>query len=408
MTDIQNLEILVIGAGMNGGAMACALAQAGFTVGVVERQTPLLEWDASDYDPRVSALTRASQNLLRNLDVWPAMQSERVAAYGAMHVWDAGGDGRIHFDAAEIGEADLGHIVENRVTTKALWQRLLREENVTLIDADSLQSFRREGRRMHVELGFGRQLRCELIIGADGAGSRVRQLAAIGAHGWNYDQHAVVTTVRTEKPHQATAWQRFMPNGPLALLPLDQPHYSSIVWSTHPEHAEELLALPEDAFLQQLTSASEAVLGRALACSRRAAFPLRLSHARDYVAPGLALIGDAAHTIHPLAGQGVNLGFLDVAELSRVLIDARKRRRPLGDQLALRKYERARKTDNLAMQAGMDGFKRLFSNANPLLRGIRDAGMNLTDRAVPLKHQIMRHTLGSRGDAPLLKHRSTP
>ncbi len=408
MAEHESTRILIAGAGMNGGAMGVALARAGFEVTLIEPHPPLLEWNADDYDVRVSALTRASQNLLDNLGAWRAMRADRVAAYQAMHVWDAGGRGCIHFDAAEIGEPDLGHIVENRVTTRALWQCMRELENLRLIDDDALAGLRAEGQAMRAELNSGRVLRAELVIGADGARSRVRELAGIASNARDYDQHALVATIETERPHQATAWQRFLPSGPLALLPLADPHRCSIVWSTAPAHAEELLELEDSAFARQLTSASEAVLGQVLGCGPRALFPLRRSHASAYVTPGIALIGDAAHTIHPLAGQGVNLGFLDVAELCRVLEDSARRHRPLGDLHTLRKYERARRGDNLLIQTGMDGFKQLFGNANPLLRAVRDGGMNLTDRVTPLKHLIMRQTLAGRSDAPLLRRPATP
>ncbi len=402
---------LIVGAGMNGGAMALALARSGIDVCVIESRPPLLDWPAGDYDLRVSALTRASQNLLDKLGAWDEMRAERIAPYRAMHVWDAAGRGTIHFEAQEIGEPDLGHIVENRVTTKALWQRLQALDKVRLIENDELVAFERTSgarARIRAELASGRRIHAEVLIGADGARSKVRQLSGIACTGWDYDQHALVATIETEQPHQATAWQRFLPSGPLALLPLDAPRRCSIVWSTAPDHAEELLELPEAAFNRQLTSASEARLGRILGSGPRAVFPLRRSHASAYVAPGVALIGDAAHTIHPLAGQGVNLGFLDVAELHRALLNAMRRQRPLGDLAALRRYERARKADNLLMQAGMDGFKRLFSNTNPLLRMLRDNGMNLIDHSPPLKRLIMRQALEGRGSSALLHRPATP
>jgi 2-octaprenylphenol hydroxylase len=394
-------QIAVIGGGMVGAALACALGQNGFRVVLVEAKLPAEDWPADSHDLRVSAITRASQNLFRNLGAWDAMVAARVTPYRAMQVWDAGGFGEIRFDAADLGEPDLGHIVENRVIQRALWQRLRTLPQLQLLCPDSVTGLEPVAEGMRVWLAGGGALQAQLVIAADGARSRVRDFAGFETKGWAYDQQAVVATVRPAQGHGGTAWQRFLPTGPLALLPLD-PGLFSIVWSTTPARAEELLAMDDAAFGAALTAASEGRVGEISAAGPRAAFPLRLQRVVDYVKPGVALVGDAAHVIHPLAGQGVNLGLLDAATLVDVLAGARSAGRPLGSLATLRRYERARKGDNLAVQFAMDGFKRLFSNELPPLRLVRNLGLRLADRYGPLKQLFARTALGGGGEQPTL------
>jgi len=283
----------------------------------------------------------------------------------------------------------------------ALWQRLQNVDNVSLICPAACTGLRRERDRMHVQLADGRTLSARLVVGADGAQSRVRQLAAIPTHGWHYDQHGVVATVRTEYSHRETAWQRFLPSGPLAFLPLHDGR-CSIVWSTAPQQAARLTQLDQIEFCDELGRAFDHKLGRILECGERAVFPLRLQHTERYVAPGLALIGDAAHVVHPLAGQGVNLGVLDAAALAEVILDAHAAGKDIGDFTVLRRYERWRKGDNLMMMAVMDGFKRLFGSDWRAVQTLRSAGLSLTDRITPVKNLIIRHAMGYSGDLPRL------
>ncbi len=324
----QHFDLIIVGGGMVGGALGCAVAEAGFEVCVIEAREPKTEWPADEVDLRVSALSRASQRILENLGVWQRMLGLRVSPYSDMHVWDAGGDGSIHFSAADIGEPNLGHIVENRVTQLALWERLGELPSVTRLcpaEIDSLET----GASPSLSLKGGRRLQARLIVAADGRESLVRKLALIGTQGWDYDQHAIVATVKPERHHQYTAWQRFMPTGPLAFLPLDDGR-CSIVWSTSPELARELMSMQKLSFCKALTTASDRVLGEIVETGPRGVFELRLGHAETYIREGLALVGDAAHAIHPLAGQGVNLGFLDAATLVEVLTEARDSGRKIG------------------------------------------------------------------------------
>jgi len=394
-------DLAIVGAGMVGGALACALGQKGFRIALIEQRAPDSNWSAEQVDLRVSALTRASQRILENLGVWHRMMEMRVTPYRGMLVWDSSGSGSIRFDAAEIGEPDLGHIVENRVTQLALWECLCRLESVVRFCPASVQRLQLGEAGPWLELDNGKRIRAQLIVAADGAHSKIRELAAITSSGWSYDQHAVVATVRPEKHHGDIARQRFMPNGPLALLPIDN-GCCSIVWSTAPEHADHLLQLDDGDFCQQLESASQGVLGAILEVGPRGRFPLALRHADRYVSEGLALVGDAAHGIHPLAGQGVNLGFLDAAVLAETLLDSRKGERPLGALARLRRYERTRKGHNLEMLALMDLFKRFFSNDNQPLAVLRNFGLNLVDAMGPLKRALVRRAMGMTGELPEL------
>jgi len=393
-------QVAIVGAGMVGSTLACALASRGFRVALVEAGLPVPESQWPAFDMRVSAITRASERIFRSLDVWEGMSARRVSPYREMHVWDAGGLGAIHFDSADIGEPTLGHIVENRVTVAALEARLAGLEGVTWRRPARIVGMARGDGETRLELDDG-GLTAELVVGADGVRSRVRELAGIAVAGADYGQQALVATVRTEKPHRETAWQRFLPGGPLAFLPLLD-GYSSIVWSAPPGQVQTLLSQDDEAFCLSLTEAFEARLGAVEWVGPRAAFPLRHQHAENYVQPGLALVGDAAHAIHPLAGQGVNLGLLDAASLAEVLAAARDQGRGAGERRVLRRYERWRKGHNLATEAIMGGFKRLFGSQAPLVPTVRGLGLKLTDAAVPAKRIIMRRAMGLQGDLPAM------
>jgi 2-octaprenylphenol hydroxylase len=386
---------------MVGAATSLALAQQGFRVIQIEVHEPQSGFDAAVIDNRVSALTRASQNLLENLGVWSAMQGMRVTPYSDMHVWDAGGKGVIHFDAADIAEPCLGHIVENHVTQLALWQAISAHDNIEIICPDKVVQLKREAGQSVLQLASGGEVRAGLVVAADGRQSAMRDLLGIGTHGWPYDQHALVATVTTAAGHADTAWQRFLPNGPLAYLPLHD-NYSSIVWSTTPEQAAELKQLPDDQFCTALTQASETRLGEVTSVQARAIFPLELKHADTYISEGFVLIGDAAHAVHPLAGQGVNLGFLDVASLVDVLLQVRQQGRELGGLHSLRRYERSRKGSNMGMLAAMDGFKRLFGSQLLPVKLARNAGLSIADVFSPLKNFLVSYAMGLQGDLPPL------
>jgi len=317
-----------------------------------------------------------------------------------MHVWDRAGLGEIHFAAGDLGEPDLGHIIENRVIVRALWQ-VLRQAGVDVLAPVRVTALEHDERGADIRLEDGAVVEAGLLVGADGARSQVRELAGIDSRSESYEQHAVVATVRTDAGNRATAWQRFLPDGPLALLPLAQDLFS-IVWSTAPDEAERLCAMPEDAFNEQINVASEGRAGDLSLVGSRAAFPLRLQHADNYVLPGLALVGDAAHVIHPLAGQGVNLGFLDAGSLVDALVAGRARGRAPGAMRTLRGYERSRRGHNTATQLAMDGFKHLFGSDNGLFVVARNLGLGVAGGVGPLRRQFERVALGYGLDLPSL------
>lgn len=394
-------DLVVVGGGMVGAALVCAVALQGLRVALVEGRLPQHAWPKGEVDLRVSALSRASQRILARLGAWERMVGLGVSPYREMRVWDAEGSAEIHFDSAQLGEPDLGHIVENRVTQLALWERLEAFEGVTRYCPEQLARLHLGSDEVEVVLGGGAVLRAALVVGADGRDSSVRAQAGISTQGWSYDQLAIVANVRPERWHQETAWQRFLPTGPLAFLPLRDGR-CSIVWSADEPRARELMALDEAGFADALAEAFEQRLGPVLEVGPRAAVPLRVEQAERYVLPRLALIGDAAHAVHPLAGQGVNLGFLDAAVLAEALRVARAAGRDIGALRVLRRYERARWGDNLAMLAAMDGLKRLFGNPLPPIARLRNLGLGLTDRLPPLKSLFMRQALGLSGDLPPL------
>lgn len=403
----KDFDLLIVGAGMVGSALACAMADTRLRIGLLDSQ-PLepipAPATASGFDPRVSALSAASEQILKSLGAWQRLPADASSPYRNMCVWDAEGTGEVHFDAQSLGELRLGHIVENYQVQNALLQQLT-ESRVTLLPGLKVQGLVREETGWRLDGTEGQRLRAPLVVAADGARSRLRELAGFAMREWDYMHHAVVTTVQLSQPHQHTAWQRFLPSGPLAFLPLPSrrdKHYCSIVWSLLPQRADVVMALDDAGFCAALTDALESRLGPVLAADRRVSIPLRQRHAKQYAMPGLVLVGDAAHSIHPLAGQGVNLGFLDAAVLSDVLHAALERGESLAELAVLQCYERARMGSNLAVMAAMEGFERLFHAQALPLRWLRNAGMTLFDQAPMVKSGVMRRAMGLSGELPSL------
>ena len=406
MKTAENYDVAVVGAGMVGATLALALAQAGIRVALIESRHP----DTTLHEPfdlRVSAITQASQHIFEALNVWPKMQARRVSPFREMHVWDATGDGQIQFDSADLGQTELGHIIENSVVTAALHEQIAQQEYISLLCPFICKSFQIDAEAISITAEDQTVIQARLLVGADGSRSWVRQQAGISVRGWDYDQAAVVTYVKTTHSHHETAWQRFMPDGPLAFLPLLD-GYSSIVWSTTPAHARYLSDLDEEKFCLALADAFEHKLGEVTTCGPRANFPLRFMLTQHYIQSRLALVGDAAHTMHPLAGQGVNLGLEDAAALAEVLIEAHKQRQDVGQMKVLRRYERWRRADNLPMLSVVDGFKRLFGSDVPAVRWLRNTGMSIVDLISPLKHNLITQAMGSKGSRPKLSRGMIP
>ena len=389
--------ILIAGAGVVGLATAALLATGRcadrLRVRVLEaRAQP--EWRADEMDLRVYALSRASQRALASVGAWQRVASRRACAYRRMHVWE-GTDpaaGALEFDSAEIAEPDLGHIVEDSLLRRALAEVLAAAPNAELAHGAGLEGVDIDARAARVRLADGRAAQGTLLVAADGSESAIRGLLELPVVSRSYGQTGLVTHVASERPHRETAWQRFLPGGPLAFLPLADGR-SSVVWSCPSERAAELMAAEPDAFLAELQSASAGVLGELGPCSQRAGFPLQAMHARRYCAPRAVLVGDAAHTVHPLAGQGMNLGLLDAAALARVIEDAVLAGEDPGDLKVLRRYERERKGANLEMLFALDSLHRLFALpawAAPL----RGAGLRAVDSSPAAKRFFMRRALG--------------
>ena len=402
-TSFQQVDVAIIGAGLVGQSLAAALCHddPGLRIAVLDPACktgvePASGTAIEDFDLRVSALTARTQSFLTRIGAWQHLPEQRARAYHLMEVWDAEGTGRVHFDAADLHAPCLGHIVENRQTLWAIQQQLEQADSVSLmpIAVNAIDNQNADG-QTPVLLANGETVLAKLVVGADGAHSRVRQWAGLPTREWDYGHHAIVATVRTAKPLQATAWQRFRPEGPLAFLPMpEDEHLASIVWSTIPDEANMLMALDTDDFCAQLGEAFEYQLGTVLECSARAAFPLRQRHAKRYWTDGVVVAGDAAHTIHPLAGQGVNLGFKDVEVLAEEILKASQRGLSPGHASVLARYQRRREADNLTTMAAMESFKRLFGADSTLIRVLRNTGMRQFDRLLPIKQHAMMTAMG--------------
>jgi 2-octaprenyl-3-methyl-6-methoxy-1,4-benzoquinol hydroxylase/2-octaprenylphenol hydroxylase len=386
------LDVAVVGGGMVGAAAALALARTGFAVALLDAREPA-PWAAADeVDLRVVGLAPSSIALLDELGVWPSIRSARASGYDRMVVWDAESGATIRFDAADEGRDVLGYIVENALVQASLWHALEDAGVRRVVPAEVVALAQRDD-RAQLELADGQALSARLVVAADGATSPLREMAGIGTHGRDYAQRAVVAHVETSRPHERTAWQRFLPTGPLAMLPLADGR-SSIVWSLPDAEARRVLALDDDAFREALGMASDFRLGPIGAVTRRAAFPLRLNLADRYEATRLVLLGDAAHAVHPLAGQGVNLGLRDVVELRDTLRDARDAGRDIAATHVLRRYARRRRSADGLDAWSFDALARIYAWQAPPLVAARAAGVRLLDAFGPLKRRIARHAAG--------------
>jgi 2-polyprenylphenol 6-hydroxylase len=417
----RDFDVIIVGAGVIGAAMAGLLVARKLStparVAIIADRFPAAsaaDTDATsahatlsgasvadlDWDLRVFALSRASQRLLEICGVWDSLPRDRLFAYERMCVWDASGaprgKGSIEFDCAEIGEPNLGFIVEGRALQSQCIQAALRSGVVTI--EGQLDSVAIGDADASIRLTDGRELRSQLLIAADGTESKTRALLGIETAGHAYHQDALVAHVRTATPHRNTAWQRFLGSGPLAFLPLPDGR-SSLVWSAARPEAARLAALDRSAFGAALTAASGEVLGECQLTTAVVSFPLKLQYALEYARPRAVLLGDAAHAVHPLAGQGLNLGLLDCAALADVLGGAGVGEQ-FGEYKLLRRYERWRRSENLLAAAALDGLERLFSSTDPLSTGLRMAALSAVDKVPFIKGRFAQRALGLAGDVP--------
>jgi 2-octaprenylphenol hydroxylase len=398
----QQFDIVIVGAGMVGLTLASLLAQSehcdNLNITVIDAGKKPTFTRESDISLRVSAIASGSAGLFARLGVWDEIVKTRACPYQDMRVWDAAGnvDGpeTLHFDAAEFAVPQLGFIIENVLIQVALLNSL-KASNVNVMFETPITSLNRIGERYAVELAGGEKIRADLLIGADGAASFVRTSAGIGVKSWLYSQTAFVTHLQPQKNHCHTAWQRFLNTGPVGLLPLSDGRVST-VWSTTAGQAAAALKATDEQLQVMLTDATDNVLGQLTPSGPRGSFPLKAQHADHYVLAGLALVGDAAHAVHPLAGQGANLGLADAETLATVIADALSANENPGDLPVLRKYERARKGANKTMLHFIDGLNRLYSNDSTPLARLRGTGMRLFNNSGPIRQRAVHVALGIR------------
>lgn len=384
-------DVIVVGAGVVGAAMALALVRDGFDVALVEAK-PAAPWTAEDeIDPRVVALAPDAVALFQDLGVWPSVVQARACAYSQMRVWDAIAPGELAFNARDRGEAALGWIVENRLLQHVLWQALVRASDSGasphLRVPGEVTGIENDDARVVASLADGTQLRACVLVAADGANSPIRKMLGITTREHDYGQRAVVAHVATERSHEDTAWQRFQPGGPLAFLPLSDGR-CSIVWSLPESEANRVLALDDAAFCNELGCAIDFRLGRITTSTRRLAFPLRMRLAERYVAGRTLLMGDAGHAVHPLAGQGLNLGLRDVANLRRQLLKARSNGKDFGVSHVLRRYERERRSENALAANSFTLIERSFNSEAVALAGLRGLALQVANRVSPIKRLL--------------------
>ncbi|MCP4077583.1 MAG: UbiH/UbiF/VisC/COQ6 family ubiquinone biosynthesis hydroxylase [Gammaproteobacteria bacterium] len=383
----NKFDVLVLGAGMVGATTALALASNGYSVGLVERQDvdQLNTALPADFDLRVSAISPASQQLLHELGVWNDVTQLRCCDYQKMKVWHENGSALMQFSSEQIATSHLGSIVENRLLQAVLLQHLKPLPNVKIFKQQEVISLQQLDDRVQISTTNNSMLEAELLIAADGRESTARKLLNLPVTSGSYAQTAIVANVTTEKPHESTAWQRFLVTGPLAFLPLSNGQ-SSIVWSADTARAEELLQLPDKDFMLQLSEAFEFRLGSITAMSTRAGFSLSWHTADKWLDGRVLLMGDAAHGVHPLAGQGVNLGFADVAALQGLL----KPGQPVYQYRLLRAFERQRKAEAVTATHLFSALKLFYAQQSPALCGIRDAGMSVVDKNAVIKRLVLQ------------------
>ena len=399
----RKFDALIVGAGMVGATAACLLARSGFSVAILEAREPQVFDSTGEVGLRVSAFSPGAQDILAEAGAWRQIEQQRHCPYRRMRVEDRDESVVIAFSAPEFGLERLGTIIENQLVQWSLWQTLQVMGGVEIICPDQLEALEYEDDEPVARLSSGRSLRCRLLVGADGANSKVRKMLGIDQDHWEYCQQGIVSVIETSQPNPGIAWQRFMQGGPLAFLPL-QDGTSSIVWSRPEAEARRLLKLGDDEFCAELEQAaageSQTWPGTIRTCGLRAAFPLTMQLSHCYAASRAVLIGDAAHVVHPLAGQGVNLGLLDAAGLAEVLVEARSHQIDISSEKTLRKFARWRRSEAEVMARGIHGIRGLFMP--DALAPLRRLGLKLVSRSWTAKEVFIKRAAGKNRNAPAL------
>ncbi|WP_354624687.1 FAD-dependent monooxygenase [Psychromonas sp. MME2] len=395
---MQSYDLAIVGGGIVGLTLAASLADSSISIALIEAHNdqPL----TIEPSNRVSAISYASRAIFEKIGIWQQIDPQRVTAYDSMHVWEKDSFAKIDFNAQQVDCCELGYIIENNQIQAALLQFVKKQHNVTLYAPDQLTNIAMGEGEAWLTLKSANTLTCKLIVGADGANSWLRKKMDIPLVHWDYNHHALVATVKTELPHAHCARQIFTSEGPLAFLPLFEQNICSIVWSVPPEKAQHLLTLPAEEFNKALTRTFDNQLGSCTLQGDIGNYPLTMRYARDFAQHRVALIGDAAHTIHPLAGQGVNLGLLDALSLQQIILQNSAEQKDIGAYANLRFFERWRKTEATEMIASMELLKRLFQGNNPLQQLLRDVALVVTDKATPLKKQFIKQAMGLSGELP--------
>ncbi len=390
----DRFDIIIAGAGVVGASTALALAQQGWRVALLDARAQAANWHAEQYDQRVVALTLASQRFLQQLGVWDGVVLRRISPYTHMTVWDGQGTGRVEFDAADVAQDNLGAIVELSALESSLNSRVQSHKLLTVLRGARAEQFVAASDHVTVTLSSGSILTAALLIAADGAQSHLRDLAHIVVKEQDYQHHALVAQLQCERPHQQTAFQRFTESGPLAFLPLHDGHQCSIVWSQSPTQTAAIMQLADREFERELATAFEHTLGAVRLCSERAVFPLKERHAEHYVSERFVLLGDAAHTMHPLAGQGLNLSMADVVEFCAVAEQARKRQLDIGQARTWRPFERRRRGENSAMLLSVAALKSLFERDDSMSVMARNWGLTFVNSCAPVRRFFIGQAMG--------------
>ncbi len=398
----QQYDAVIAGAGLTGNTVAALLADSGMKCLVLDEYTP--EQTAQRLDPRTLAITRASENILRTTGAWQVLEKHTISAFNKMHVWDEQGKCHLEFDSADLCQPNMGYIIEQKTLEQATVSVNQSRTSIAVMHGIIPTGYSYSPVGVRLFLSDNTELQTRLIIGADGSRSRIRHLAGINYPVHDYHQHALACWVKTGLSHGKVARQRFLKTGPLAFLPMSDEHQCGIVWSTTPTHAEKLKQMTQEAFMEELGRSFEFALGEITEVKYRTTFPLQHAQADHYCSPGIVLIGDAAHTVHPLAGQGANMGLLDAAALSQT-IDYQQTSGVIN-RLSLRRYERWRKGENLLMLKTLQGIRGLFASQVKSVCHLRNLGMDILNNVTPVKNLLMSHAMGLSGDLPIIARRT--